>query len=194
MFSKPIDVKGKGRAVAEDADPNDGMPPGVKDKWDKLPRAKRTKSQKRLDTVATSGKGWFDMPRRPLASLSDVEKREIQALRLSNAMDPKRFMRGEAKRDNAKIPEYFQMGYVVDSAQNARAGTQAPSQKINKASFLSSLMGDEKGKEWAKRKYAQVQEKAQSGGKGFYKRKMEKRGSTGGGFGGKGKGKGKKRG
>jgi hypothetical protein len=109
-------------------------------------------------------------------------------------MDPKRFMRGEAKRVNKKLPEYFQMGYIVDSAQNARAGEQAPSQKVKKASFVKNLMADDKGKEWAKRKYAQVQEKAQSGGKNHYKNKMAKRGSIGGGFSGKGgKGKGKKR-
>lgn len=110
-------------------------------------------------------------------------------------MDPKRFMRGEAKREGKKLPEYFQMGYIVDSSQNARAGIEAPSNKVKKGSFVASLMGDDKGKEWAKRKYAQVQEKAQSGGKNHYKRKMSLRGSTGGGggFGGKGKGKGKKR-
>ena len=106
------DAKGKGRAThAEGEDNDDDGPilPGVKSTWGELPRRKKTPSEKRLEASKTSGKKWFDLPHRPLASLSDAEKRELQALRLSNAMDPKRFMRGEAKRDGKKLPEYFQV-------------------------------------------------------------------------------------
>ena len=87
-----------------------------------------------------------------------------------------------------------QTGYIVESSQSARAGLAAPSNKVSRTSFVESLMSDSKGQEWARRKYAQVQEKAQSGGKGHYKSVLKKRGSAAaGGFGDKGKGKGKKR-
>ena len=114
------DAKGKGRAThAEGEDNDDDGPilPGVKSTWGELPRRKKTPSEKRLEASRTSGKKWFDLPHRPLASLSDAEKRELQALRLSNAMDPKRFMRGEAKRDGKKLPEYFQVSSGPDSSR-----------------------------------------------------------------------------
>lgn len=38
-------------------------------------------------------------------------KREIDALRLSNQLDPKKFLRGGAKRD--KVGEFFQVGFLV---------------------------------------------------------------------------------
>ena len=36
-------------------------------------------------------------------------KREIQAMRLRNALDPKRFYKGGAK-DNKALPEFFEIG------------------------------------------------------------------------------------
>lgn len=78
------------------------------------------------------------------------------------------------------------MGYVIESGQGPRAGTQATTTKIKKGSFLDNLTGDDKGKAWAKRKYAEVQEKGASGGKGYYKKRMKDRKSDyGSGRGGK---------
>jgi len=85
--------------------------PGVRSKWGELPRIKKSKNQRRMEKEKTAGKDWFDMPRRPTASLSNEEKRELQAMRLGNVMDPKKFMRGETKRDNKKLPEFFQVRF-----------------------------------------------------------------------------------
>lgn len=73
------------------------------------------------------------------------------------------------------------MGYVVESGQGPRAGLAAPSSKIKKASFLSGILENDKGRAWAQRKYAEVQEKAQSGGRGFAKKRAGNKN-----FGGKG--------
>lgn len=109
-------MKGKGKARAipstngELEDEESGpILPGIRSKWGELPRLKKSKNQKKLEKEKTAGKNWFDMPRRPIASLSNEEKRELQAMRLGNVMDPKKFMRGETKRDNKKLPEFFQV-------------------------------------------------------------------------------------
>lgn len=87
--------------------------PGVVSKWGELPRRKKSKNQKKLEQSKTAGKDWFDMPRRSKESLTNEEKRELQALRLGNVMDPKKFMRGEMKRDNKKLPEFFQVRFEI---------------------------------------------------------------------------------
>ncbi|KAK9898150.1 Fcf2-domain-containing protein [Cystobasidium minutum MCA 4210] len=186
--SSSSDIKGKGKARAiaptngslsdEESGP---ILPGVVSKWGEMPRAKKSKNQKKLEKSKNAGKDWFDMPRRSKESLTNEEKRELQALRLGNVMDPKKFMRGEMKRDNKKLPEFFQTGYIIESGQGPRAGLAAPTQKIKKQSFLGNILKDDKGKEWSKKKYLQLQEKASSGGKGFYKKKMRDRGSVDGG-------------
>jgi len=161
---------------------------GTTDKWGEMPRAKLTKSSKKASKQGSDvAKGWFDMPRRSLDSLSNEEKREIQALRLSNAMDPKRFMRGQSKRENKKMPEYFQMGHIVDSATGPRAGLEAPSSKPKRSTFMAGLLDDDKGRAYVNRKYAEVQEKASSGGRGYAKKRAKDRKGTFGnksGFGG----------
>jgi hypothetical protein len=88
-------------------------------------------------------------------------KREVQALRLHNAMDPKRFMRGEARRDSAKLPEFFQIGHVVDPGK--RPSTDATPAKMRKRGFLEALVEDAEAKTYAKKKYAEVQRAAMSG-------------------------------
>lgn len=115
--------KGKGRATEKDENDGSDILPGVLSKWGELPRPKQSKAAKAKQRERSAGKGWFDMPRRSATSLSNDEKREIQALRLSNVMDPKRFMRGESKRDNKKLPEFFQVSVcLVVSADATIAG------------------------------------------------------------------------
>jgi hypothetical protein len=88
-------------------------------------------------------------------------KREVQALRLHNAMDPKQFLRGEAKRDSANLPEFFQIGHVVDPGR--RATTEATPAKARKRGFLEALVEDAEARGYAKKKYAEVQRSAMSG-------------------------------
>lgn len=52
----------------------------------------------------TAGSKWFDMPATPM---TPELKRELDAMRLRNSLDPKKFMKGGAK--NEKIGEFFQV-------------------------------------------------------------------------------------
>ena len=63
----------------------------------------------------TAGPKWFNMP----AQVMTPElKREVQAMRLRNALDPKRFYKGGAK-DSKTMPEFFQVRFCSLSLRNA---------------------------------------------------------------------------
>lgn len=73
------------------------------------------------------------------------------------------------------------MGHIVDDESGPRAGLTAPSSKQKKQTFTEGVLADTKGRAWATRRYADLQEKAASGGKTHYKRKLQARksGSSG---------------
>lgn len=56
--------------------------------------------------LKTAGPQWFDLP-----APSDDDRprlaRELEALRLRNALDPKRFYRKDAEGSKREIPKYF---------------------------------------------------------------------------------------
>lgn len=78
------------------------------DNFGQLPRKHLSKKQYRATQEKSAGRNWFDMPAAPKEPSEEL-KREVAALKLGAAIDPKRFLRGEAKRDAGKLPEYFQV-------------------------------------------------------------------------------------
>lgn len=115
----------------------------------------------------TAGAKWFDMP---AVSLTPEMKREIQLLKMRNVLDPKRHYKAN---DSKEIPKYFQIGTVVEGAADFYSGRLT--KKERKMSFADELLTDSSLKAYTKRKYSEIQEKHQDGGKKFWKKKVEKR-------------------
>ena len=114
----------------------------------------------------TAGPKWFDMP---APVMTPELKREVQAMRLRNALDPKRFYKGGSK--DSQLPEFFQVGHVLESSQRA---TNAREGKTRKRTFVEELLEDDKAKAYAKRKFQdEVMVKGMSGRKNKH---MTKRG------------------
>lgn len=111
--------------------------------------------------VPTAGPKWFDMPATPL---TPEIKREIQALRLRNALDPKRFYRGSAKEDKA-MPEFFQIGHVIDE-RSGSVSTSNSTPIARKRTFVEELVEDEQARAYTKRKTKEVMERGMSGRRG----------------------------
>ena len=84
-------------------------------------------------------------------------------MRLTGALDPKYFQRGEARRERGKMPEFFQVGHVLDSRHPASTNASQP--VARKRTFLETLVDDTEAKAYAKKKYNEVQGRAASGGK-----------------------------
>uniref|UniRef100_A0A0K3CQL8 BY PROTMAP: gi/342318881/gb/EGU10837.1/ deoxynucleotidyltransferase [Rhodotorula glutinis ATCC 204091] n=1 Tax=Rhodotorula toruloides TaxID=5286 RepID=A0A0K3CQL8_RHOTO len=146
--------KGKGKAVV------------VGDRWGMAPQPKLSKKQLKANQPRTAGKQWFDLPATPM---TPELKRELDALRLSNSLDPKKFLRQGAKKD--KVGEFFQIGHVI--APSTRATTLSTPAIPQKRSFVEDLMADEESRAYAKRKTKEVMSKTMSG------RKRQRKGAKG---------------
>lgn len=108
----------------------------------------------------TAGPKWFNMP---ATAMTPELKREIQAMRLRNALDPKRFYRSSAKEDKA-LPEFFQLGHVLPS--HAGSVSTAPTAAARKRTFVEELVDDEQARAYTKRKTQEVQARGMSGRRG----------------------------
>ncbi|GAA5841052.1 hypothetical protein JCM3766R1_006649 [Sporobolomyces carnicolor] len=128
------------------------------EKWGMAPVPRLSKKQYKANQPHTAGSKWFDMPATPM---TPELKREIDAMRLRNALDPKKFMKGGAKSE--KIGEFFQVGHVI--TPNTRATTSNSLPTASKRSFVEELVEDEQARAYAKKKTKEVMQKGMSGRK-----------------------------
>ncbi|KIS71183.1 uncharacterized protein UMAG_01092 [Mycosarcoma maydis] len=138
------------------------------------------KKSKHARTVQTStGSSWFDMPEFGASSsrlaalrkqsaadsghskvtggdarLASAEqlRREVQALRLRNALDPKRFYRASAK--NQAMPKFAQLGKIIASPLEPKA---VLSRQERGRTVVEELIRDAEAASYAKRKFAESQ-------------------------------------
>ncbi|CAG8567649.1 5871_t:CDS:2 [Paraglomus occultum] len=110
--------------------------------------------------------GWFDIPK---AEITPEIKRHLQLLKLRDVLDPKRFY----KKDELKeLPTHFQIGTIIDGP--ADPPSNRLTRKEKKRSVVDQLLADEEAKTYYRRKFLEIQEAKQSGGKKFYKRLRNK--------------------
>ncbi|KAM0789939.1 hypothetical protein ACM66B_006779 [Microbotryomycetes sp. NB124-2] len=138
------------------------------DRWGRAPIQTLSKKQFKARQPKTAGPQWFDMP---ATEVTPEVKREIQAMRLRNALDPKRFYKGSSKQDK-KMPEFFQMGHVIESNQSASTGSPSIARK---RTFVEELVDDEQSKAYAKKKTSEIMAKHMSGRKGGNRRGANKK-------------------
>ncbi|KAK3814902.1 MAG: Fcf2 pre-rRNA processing-domain-containing protein [Benniella sp.] len=123
-----------------------------------------SKKQKQEEREKTAGKGWFDLPQQ---IMTPELKRDLQILKLRNVLDPKRFYKREDK-GKAKFPKYFQIGTVIEG--NTEFYSSRLTKKERATTITGEVMKDLAGREYYKRKFSEIQEAKQSGGKRFYKK------------------------
>ncbi|GAA5851315.1 hypothetical protein JCM5353_004743 [Sporobolomyces roseus] len=152
-------VGNKGRIVEDEKN-------GQGEKWGVAPVARMSQKAYKARQPHTAGSKWFDMPATPM---TPELKREIDAMRLRNALDPKKFMKGGAKKE--KIGEFFQIGHVITPNSRATNNTSLPT--ASKRSFVEELVEDEQARAYAKRKTKEVMQKGMSG------RKRQRKGGKG---------------
>ncbi|KAH7423513.1 hypothetical protein KP509_12G058700 [Ceratopteris richardii] len=134
------------------------VPPLSRDKLNKLARKQRKD---------TAGDKWFNVP----APIMTPElKQELQLVKLRGVLDPKRHYKAE---DSRGLPKYFQVGTVVGGPADFYSGRLT--KREQKASLASELLADSSLSAYRKRKYLEIQDQKQAGGKGFFKKKQKKR-------------------
>ncbi|KAF8927936.1 hypothetical protein BGZ58_010004 [Dissophora ornata] len=123
-----------------------------------------SKRQRKEEREKTTGKGWFDLPQQVM---TPELKRDLQILKLRNVLDPKRFYKREEK-GKAKFPKYFQVGTIVEG--NTEFYSSRLTKKERATTITGEVMKDLTGRDYYKRKFNEIQEAKQSGGKRFNKK------------------------
>ncbi|KAK4166760.1 Fcf2 pre-rRNA processing-domain-containing protein [Cladorrhinum sp. PSN259] len=110
-----------------------------------------------------AGAGWFNMPR---TELTTELKRDLQLLRMRDviAMGKQHY-----KKDSRKefVPEYCQVGTIIAGATDG--ANQRLTRREKKQSIVEEVLSADNVSKF-KSKFHEIQEKKQSGKKGFYKK------------------------
>ncbi|KAG7443113.1 Fcf2-domain-containing protein [Guyanagaster necrorhizus] len=118
-----------------------------------------TKKQRKALKQRTAGPGWFDMPAPAEADLPRLY-REVEAMRLRNYMDPKRFYRkdeGEGKGIKG-LPKHFAIGTIVTANTPFGGGSSDNLTRANrKRTLVDELVDDAEAKRYAKKKFEDLQ-------------------------------------
>ncbi|ODQ77146.1 hypothetical protein BABINDRAFT_163870 [Babjeviella inositovora NRRL Y-12698] len=124
------------------------------------------KATAKASEATNAGSKWFDMPK---TSLTPQLRRDLQLIQQRAALDPKRHY----KKDKWKIPEFFQMGTIIEG------NTEYYSARINKrqrgTSMVDEILKDDDTRNFMKRKYTEIQAAKTSGRRAHYKKMQEKK-------------------
>jgi len=85
--------------------------------------------------------------------MTEEVKRDLQLIKMRNVLDPKRFY----KKDEKKLPKYFQFGTVVESGADYYSGRLVKRER--KKTIVDELLADDQRRSYYKRKFAEVQER-----------------------------------
>ncbi|TFK73582.1 Fcf2-domain-containing protein [Pluteus cervinus] len=143
------------RVVSSLGIPAPPVPPPELTKFGK-PLTKREKNELKK---RTAGPDWFDLPAPREAELPRLY-REVEAMRLRNQLDPKRFYKkdeGEGKGIKG-LPKYFAVGTILPSSNPFGASTSDTLPKAQrKRTIVEELVDDAEAKRYAKRKFDELQ-------------------------------------
>ncbi|GAA6015933.1 hypothetical protein JCM10207_006811 [Rhodosporidiobolus poonsookiae] len=137
-------IKG-GKMVRSVEHAEEGKERAKGERWGVAPPPRMSKNALKARAPTTAGPQWFNMP---TTELTPALKREMDALRLSAALDPKRFMRQGAKKD--KVGEVFQIGHLIAPSTRASSSSSAPT--VQKRSFIEDLVADDHARAYASKK------------------------------------------
>lgn len=115
----------------------------------------------------TAGSKWFNLS---APTITPEIKKELQLLKLRGVVDPKRHYKAD---DSKGLPKYFQVGTVVGGPADFYSGRLT--KKEQKSSLADELLSDSLLTAYRKRKYIEIQDQKQAGGKAFSKKKQSKR-------------------
>lgn len=130
-----------------------------------------TKAEKKALKDATAGPKWFDLPAPAAADLPRLA-REVDAMRLRNALDPKRFYRKEDTKAGP-LPKHFAIGHIMSTSSPFGGPSRDDLPRAaRKRTIVDELMDDDQARTYAKRKFNELQGVRGERGRGTWKRKM----------------------
>ncbi|KAI0755418.1 Fcf2 pre-rRNA processing-domain-containing protein [Irpex lacteus] len=143
-----------------------------------LPKGKElTKKEKKALRTKTAGKSWYDLPAPSEAELPKLY-REVEALRLHNQLDPKRFYRKDANENKGikGLPKYFAIGTIISEPSPFGASNPENLSKAQrKRTLVDELVDDAEAKSYAKKKFRELQSVRGARGRGTLAQRQAKR-------------------
>jgi len=127
------------------------------------------KKQRKLaqkNVKESAGKSWFNMP---APTITPEVKRDLQLLKLRNVIDPKQHYK---TNDTKGVPKFFQVGRYIEGPTEFYSSRLT--KKERKETFADELLSNSQLKSYRKRKYTEIQEQKQQGGKKSYKQKKNR--------------------
>ena len=118
-----------------------------------LVSVKLDRKQRRLEKEETTGKNWGQMKR---VELTDEVKADLRAIRMRNQLFKDRFYK---TNDSKKLPEFFQIGTVVDDGRGLDNRTDRWTKKQRKGTIAQQFLMDDQASGFSKKKYEQLNEK-----------------------------------
>ncbi|KAI6014845.1 Fcf2 pre-rRNA processing-domain-containing protein [Pisolithus microcarpus] len=132
-----------------------------------------TRRQMKAAKQKTAGPDWFDLPAPAEADLPRLY-REVEALRLRNQLDPKRFYRkdeGEG-RGIKGLPKHFAIGTVVHTTTPFGTASSDNLQRAErKRTVVDELVDDAEARRYAKKKFGELQAIRGAAGKNTLRQK-----------------------
>lgn len=108
----------------------------------------------------TAGPGWFNMK---AGEMTQEAQRDLKVIQMRNALDKKHFY-----KKTEPVSKFFQIGEIMDSPTDFYS-SRIP-RKARKETVFETLLEDTEKLKYLKKKFLEVQEKKQSGGKKWYKK------------------------
>ena len=114
-----------------------------------LDSSKLHREAKKLGANQSAGKSWFSMP---AVEYTPELRRDMRLLKLRGAYDPKRFYKTD---DTSKLPKHFQVGTVVQGAQDFYSSRLT--KKERKRTLTEEVFADAEIKKLRKKRFAKIQ-------------------------------------
>jgi len=115
---------------------------------EKLDQKERKKKQEE-----TTGRAWGHMKK---VELTEEVKADLRAIKLRNQIFAKNHYKGN---DYKKLPEYFQIGTVVDDSTYKGGNKDRLTKKQRKGTIAEQFLMDDQDNGFSKRKYESINEK-----------------------------------
>jgi len=109
---------------------------------------RQQRRQRRVEREKTKGANWFGLT---ATEMTEEKKNDLTVLQMRRSLDPKRFYKAP---DMQALPKYFEMGKVVESAEDFYTG-RIP-RKQRKQTLVDELLADAEFRKYNKRKYLEV--------------------------------------
>ncbi|PVF99697.1 Fcf2-domain-containing protein [Serendipita vermifera] len=101
--------------------------------------------------------GYFELPTPDAAELAKIKK-EAEAIKLRNSLDPKKFYRKDSVINSKTIPKQIALGTIVTTTTPfGTASTENLTRAERKANVVEELVADSEARRYAKRKFDELQ-------------------------------------